>query len=80
MVEYNYIIHKARLLVASYQLMIPFTFSFGCIKLGYQSSSILTVFCIWIICIWNKDTQRSQSLETTVAPNFKYKIDKNSPK
>ena len=44
MVEYDYIIHKARLLVASYQLMIPFTFSFGCIKLGYQSSSVLMYF------------------------------------
>ena len=38
------------------------------------------VFCIWIICIWSKDTQSSQSLETTVAPNLKYKIDKNSPR
>ena len=65
-------------LVASHQLMISFTFSFGYIKLGYQSSSVPTVFCIWIICIWSKDTQRSQSLETTVAPNLKYKIDKNS--
>ena len=37
------------------------------------------VFCIWIICIWSKDNQSSQSLETTVAPNSKYKIDKNSP-
>ena len=60
--------------------MISFTFSFGYIKLGYQSSSAPTVFCIWIICIWSKDTQRSQSLETTVAPNLKYKIDKNSPR
>ena len=59
--------------------MISFTFSFGCIKLGYQSSSVPTVFCIWIICIWSKDTQRNQSLKTTVAPNLKYKIDKNSP-
>ena len=74
-----YSLLQAQLLVASHQLMISFTFSFGCIKLGYQSSSVLTVFCIWIICIWSKDTQRSQSLETTVAPNSKYKIDKNSP-
>ena len=74
-----YSLLQAQLLVASHQLMISFTFSFGCIKLGYQSSSVLTVFCIWIICIWSKDTQRSQSLETTVAPNLKYKIDKNSP-
>ena len=66
-------------LVASHQLMISFTFSFGYIKLGYQSSSVPTVFCIWIICIWSKDTQRNQSLKTTVAPNLKYKIDKNSP-
>ena len=77
MVEYNYIIHKAQLLVASHQLMISFTFSFGCIKLGYQSSSVLTVFCIWIICIWSKDTQRSQNLETTIAPKFKVQ---NRPK
>ena len=75
-----YSLLQAQLLVASHQLMISFTFSFGCIKLGYQSSSVLTVFCIWIICIWSKDTQRSQSLETTVAPNLKYKIDKNSPR
>ena len=75
-----YSLLQAQLLVASHQLMISFTFSFGCIKLGYQSSSVLTVFCIWIICIWSKDTQRSQSLETTVAPNLKYEIDKNSPR
>ena len=74
-----YSLLQVQLLAASHQLMISFTFSFGCIKLGYQSSSVLTVFCIWIICIWSKDTQRSQSLETTVAPNLKYKIDKNSP-
>ena len=35
------------------------------------------VFRIWIICIWNKDTQRSQSLETTIAPKFKVQ---NRPK
>ena len=74
-----YSLLQAQLLVASHQLMISFTFSFGYIKLGYQSSSVLTVFCIWIICIWSKDTQRGQSLETTVTPNLKYKIDKNSP-
>ena len=66
-------------LVASHQLRISFTFSFGYIILGYQSSSVPTVFCIWIIYIWSKDTQRNQSLKTTVAPNLKYKIDKNSP-
>ena len=60
--------------------MIPFTFSFGCVKLGHQSSPVLTVFCIWIICIRSQDTQRSQSLETTVAPNLNYKIDKNNPR
>ena len=31
-------------LVASHQLMISFTFSFGYIKLGYQSSSVLMYF------------------------------------
>ena len=68
-------------LVASHQLMISFTFSFGYIKLGYQSSSVPTVFCIWIICIWSKDTQRSQNLETTIAPKFKVQNrPKNSPK
>ena len=36
------------------------------------------MFCIWIICIRSQDTQRSQSLETTVAPNLKYKIDKTA--
>ena len=62
--------------MASHQLRISFTFSFGYIILGYQSSSVPTVFCIWIIYIWSKDTQRNQSLKTTVAPNLKYKIDK----
>ena len=66
-------------LVASHQLRISFTFSFGYIILGYQSSSVPTVFCIWIIYIWSKDTQRNQSLKTTVASNLKYKTDKNSP-
>ena len=63
---------QAQPLVASHQLTISFTFSFG-----YQSSSVLTVFRIRIICIWNKDTQRSQSLETTIAPKFKVQ---NRPK
>ena len=38
------------------------------------------VFCIWSICIWSKDTQRSQNLETTVAPNLNYGMDWNNPR